>query len=93
MTQRRRLTGLLRKPIDPGDAQPRGLRVSLALPPDERDVSAHIVEELFARLAALDQFFDLKADGQGGDIWKQRAKALVAYEFNVAPDDTHGGRA
>jgi hypothetical protein len=85
--KRRQLTGLLRTPIDLGDARPKGLRMSFGLPPDEKDVKEHIVEQICARYAALDEFFELKADGQAGDIWDQRIKALVAYLFNIDPSD------
>jgi hypothetical protein len=53
------LTGPLIKPIHLGEAKPRGLRASFALPPDESDIKAHWGRELITRLAALDSLFGL----------------------------------
>jgi len=79
--KRRPFTGLLAKPIQIEDAKPRGLRVALAAPPDDSDVKAHISQELYARCAELDKFFSLQSNSQ--NIWEQRAKALLAYKFNI----------
>jgi len=78
------LTGPLIKPIHLGEARPRGLRESFALPPDESDIKAHWGRELITRLAALDSFFGLESDSP--DIWELRGKAVFAYLFNFQPD-------
>jgi hypothetical protein len=78
------LTGLLIKPIRPDEAKTQGLRASFALPPDESDIKAYVLSEIKARFAALDTFFRLKSDSP--DIWERRAKALVAYQFDLQPD-------
>jgi hypothetical protein len=83
-TQKRPLTSLLIKPIHLEDAKPRGLRASFAQAPDESDIKAYLVSEIKARFAALDTFFRLKSDSP--DIWERRAKALVAYQFDLQPD-------
>jgi hypothetical protein len=79
--RRRPFTGLLVKPVYTADAKPRGLRTTLAAPPDESDVKAHILAEISARYTELDKFFSLKSNSQ--NIWEQRAKALLAYKFNI----------
>ena len=79
-TRKRPLTGLLIKPIHLDEAKPRGLRASFAQPPDETDIKAYVVSETEARFAELDRFFKLKSDSP--DIWKQRGKALLAYQFD-----------
>jgi len=79
--KKRPMTGRLLKAIHIDDARARGLRASFALDPDENDMLAHVEEELRARWAELDKFFGLKANGN--DIWQQRAKALLARQFNV----------
>ena len=79
--KRRPFTGLLCKPIDLADAKPRGLRVSLAEPPNESDVKTHIMEEIEARYIALDTFFSL--DSNSLNIWEERAKALLTYRFEI----------
>jgi len=84
MTSKKRpMTGRLLKPIHTDDARARGLRASFALDPDRSDILSHVEEELRARWTELDKFFGLKADGNGVDIWQQRAKALLARQFNV----------
>jgi hypothetical protein len=80
----RPLTDLLIKPIHLGDAKPRGLRETFALPPDESDIKAHWGRELIARLTALDSFFGLESDGP--HIWERRGKALFAYLFDFQSD-------
>jgi hypothetical protein len=82
--KRRAFTGLLAKPIQIEDAKPRGLRIAFAAPPDETDVKAHISEEVFARCHELDKFFSLESNSR--NIWEQRAKALLAYRFNILAD-------
>ena len=79
--KRRPFAGLLCKPIDLADAKPRGLRVSLAEPPNESDVKTHIMEEIEARYIALDTFFSL--DSNSLNIWEERAKALLTYRFEI----------
>ncbi len=77
-------TGLLLKPIDPHGAPARGLRRSLALPPDEGDFHTYLQEELRQRWSAVDKFFEL--DSTAADNWERRAKALVAHQFEVPSD-------
>jgi hypothetical protein len=79
--KRRPFTGVLLKPIDLGDAKPRGLRESLAAPPDESDIKAHLLEEISARYIALDKFLGIHSNTE--NIWEHRAKALLAYEFDI----------
>src|SRR5260370_33647585 len=78
--KRRPFTGLLAKPIQIEDAEPRGLRVALAAPPDDSDVRAHISQELYAGCAELDKVFSLQSNIQ--NIWEQRARAVLAYRFS-----------
>jgi hypothetical protein len=47
--KRRPFTGVLLKPIDLGDAEPRGLRASLAVLPDQSDIEAHLLKALSER--------------------------------------------
>ena len=82
--RKRPLTGLLRKPIHLGEAKPRGLRESFALPPDESDIEAHWRSELTTRLVAFDSFLGLESDSP--DIWERRGKAVFAYLFNFQSD-------
>jgi hypothetical protein len=87
-TQKRPLTGLLSKPICLGEAKPRGLGALFAQPPDMNDLKAYVVSETEARFLELDRFFNLRSDSP--DIWEQRGKALLAYQFdfrllNVGP--------
>jgi hypothetical protein len=89
-TQKPPWTGLLRQPIYPVDAPARGLRVSLALSPDESDVSTYVEDELKARLAAFDKFFGL--DPHSGNIWEQRAKSLVEREYRVRSTNSNWWR-
>jgi hypothetical protein len=79
--KRRSFTGVLLKPIDLGDAKPRGLRESLAAPPDKSDIQAHLLKEISARYIALDKFLGIHSNTE--NIWEQRAKALLAYEFDI----------
>jgi hypothetical protein len=79
--KRRSFTGVLLKPIDLGDAKPRGLRESLAAPPDKSDIQAHLLKEISARYIALDKFLGIHSNTE--NIWQQRAKALLAYEFDI----------
>jgi len=83
-TQKRPLTSLLIKPIHLEDAKPRGLRASFAQPPDESDIKAYVVSETEGRFPELDRFFNLKSSSP--DIWEQRAKALLAYQFDFHSD-------
>jgi hypothetical protein len=85
--KRRPFTGLLVKAIHLDDAKPRGVRASLALPPDKSDITAHVLEELSARYAALDEFFALQSNGK--NIWEQRANALLAYQFEIPAQALH----
>jgi len=82
--KRRPFTGLLLKPIYLGDAKPRGLNAAFAQPPDQGDIKAYALQEIYARYAALDKFFSL--DSNSRHIWQQRANALLAYVFNIPPD-------
>jgi hypothetical protein len=82
--KRRPFTGLLLKPIYLEDAKPRGLNAALAQPPDQSDIKAYALQEIYARYAALDKFFSL--DSNSRHIWQQRANALFAYVFNIPPD-------
>ncbi len=77
-------TGLLLKPTDRHGAPARGLRRSLALPPDEGDFHTYLQEELRQRWSAVDKFFEL--DSTAADNWERRAKALVAHQFEVPSD-------
>jgi hypothetical protein len=77
---KRPLTGRLLKPIDPGEAKPRGLRAQLALPPDESDVLAHIWNEGKARVAELNELLGLPPDVRDPE---QVAKALAEREFGI----------
>jgi hypothetical protein len=86
VAKQKRLTGLLCKAIHLDDAKPRDLRAVLLAPPDESDILAFIEEERRARFVELDMFFGLKTDRKVG-IWEQRAKALVAYKFDVDSRD------
>jgi hypothetical protein len=79
--KRRSFTGVLLKPIDLGDAKPRGLRESLAAPPDKSDIQAHLLKEISARYIALDKFLGIHSNTENN--WEQRAKALLAYEFDI----------
>jgi hypothetical protein len=88
--RRRPFTGLLVKPVYTADAKARGLRATLAAPPDESDVKAHILAEISARYTELDKFFSLKSNSQ--NIWEQRAKALLAYKFNIPQSWEHLAR-
>ena len=82
--RKRPLTGPLTKPIDLGEAKPRGLSELFALPPDESDIKAHWEREVIMRLAALDTFFGLESDRP--NIWERRGKAVFAYLFNFQSD-------
>jgi hypothetical protein len=82
--KQRPFTGLLLKAIQLDEAEPRGLRAALAVPPDKSDIEAHILKELEARYAGLDKFFSLKLNSP--NIWEQRAKALLAYKFGIPTD-------
>lgn len=84
MTSKKRpMTGRLLTPIHTDDARARGLRASFALDPDRSDIFAHVEEEWQARWADFDEFFGIKTNDNGTDIWQQRAKALLARQFNV----------
>jgi hypothetical protein len=85
--QKARWTGLLKKPIHLADVPVDGLRTSLALPPDSREIRTYVANEFEARIKALDEFFGL--DRGSADIWEQRAKALVEREFGIRACDLH----
>jgi len=88
MTSKKRpMTGRLLMPIHTDDARARGLRASFALDPDRSDILAHVGKEWRVRWADFDKLFGIKANDNGVDIWQQRAKALVAYEFDIDPRD------
>jgi hypothetical protein len=88
-SNKRPLKGRLLTAINVDDAPARGLGAALGLPPDESDKLAYVRNEFGARWVEFDKFFGLKGNGSGDDIWQQRAKALVAYEFDV---DLRGSR-
>jgi hypothetical protein len=75
-------TGLLRKPIDLGEAPARSLRAALALPPDENDRLAYAKTQLRARWKSLDEFFELNS--RAADIWERRAKAVIERRFGIS---------
>ncbi len=79
--KRRPFTGLLLKAIRLDEVKPRGVRASLDASPDKSDLTAHISEALCARYGALDKFFGLQSRSE--NIWEQRAKAFLAYKFNI----------
>lgn len=83
--KKKQFKGLLLKKIDPNAAPARGLRLSLALPPDEADTAAHVQEEEAARWAAFDKFFSL--DTAAPDITVQRIITLIEYDTGINPDD------
>jgi hypothetical protein len=85
--QKARWTGLLEKPIHLADAPVDGLRASLAIPTDSREIRTYVANEFEARIKALDEFFGL--DRGSADIWEQRAKALVEREFEIRSRDLH----
>jgi hypothetical protein len=76
--------GVLRKPIDLGEAPARGLRAAFALPPDESDQLAYAQTQLGARWKALDEFFGLKSNAP--NIWEQRASMLIERKFAINSD-------
>jgi hypothetical protein len=86
-SNKRPLKGRLLTAINVDDAPARGLGAALGLSPDKSDKLAYVRNEFGARWVEFDKFFGLKGNGSGDDIWQQRAKALVAYEFDVDPRD------
>jgi hypothetical protein len=80
-TRKRPFSGLLLKPIHLADVPPRG--PSFAVPPNQSDIAAYILEQTDARYVALDNFFGLKSENE--NIWHLRANALLAYVFGI-PD-------
>jgi len=83
-SRKRPFAGILRKPIDLAEAPARGLRATLAVPPDESDLEAYARSELDRRWIALDEFFGLNS--KAPNIWEQRAKALIERRYGLSPD-------
>jgi len=84
-SKKRAFSGLLLKAIHLNDATASGLRAALGAPPDKDDVLAYVQDALRARYAELDNFFRLRTSGP--DIWEQRAKALIAHQFDIHAED------
>jgi hypothetical protein len=84
-SQKRPFTGLLLKAIHLSDAKPTGLRAAFGAPSDDDDKLAHIEDALRARYVELDELFALTTTSP--DIWERRAKALIAYQFDIQPED------
>jgi hypothetical protein len=78
-TQKRPLTGVLRKPIRLDDAKAGWLKSQFALPRNTDDLKAYVRDEFAKRFVELDEFFGLSSNH--ADIWEKRAKALIRYEF------------
>jgi hypothetical protein len=85
MTKKRSFTGLLVKPIHLAEAKAGGLHGALGLGPDGNDFRAHVREGLEERCKELDKYFGLQS--MSPDIWKQRARALIAREFGIPTGD------
>jgi hypothetical protein len=83
--KKKQFKGLLLKRIDPSTAPARGLRLALALPPDQEDTAAHVQEEEAARWAAFDEIFGLNTAAP--DITVQRVITLIECDTGVNPDD------
>jgi hypothetical protein len=85
--KRRSFTGLLQKPISPGNAVPRGLKRAFALPADDNDRDAYVRGECRNRLRELDRQIGVRSDV--ANIWECRSKALVERVFGVKrnPED------
>lgn len=82
---------LLRTPITLADAKPSSLAAQLGADIDELGLRQHLVDETKARLAELDKH--LRLDSASHDVWEQRAKALIAHEFDLEPTDPQWWRA
>jgi hypothetical protein len=82
--KQRAFSGLLLKPIDLLEAPARGLGATLGAGPNDDDRLAYFKNELGARWLALDKFFQL--DHSQGDIWEQRARALIERKFGLRSD-------
>jgi len=73
-------SGVLRKTIDLDDAPTRGLNCT-SLPPDEEDRLFYEVEQVLARVDALDRHYNIAPNTP--DISLARAKALLSDIFKI----------
>jgi len=85
---KRKLEGLLLQPIELADARPNSLAVQLGADLSEDDVHQHVRDAAWERIAELDKQFNLTPECP--DIWQQRIKALLSYEFDVDTTDPQG---
>jgi hypothetical protein len=83
--QKKSFKGVLLKRIDLADAKATGLAAAFALDPQPSDLREHVSAELEKRWLALDEFFRLNSDAP--DIWQQRARALIQYQYGIGAND------